>query len=274
MHRLALVLIASVLTSATAAEDAQQIMRRSVVWDQSNWERARDYTYIQQAEERFLDGKGKVAHQESQTDEVVFLYGRPYTKRIAKNGKPLAPDAARKEEQKMNSAAEERRRDEAQGGRKRQEWEKKRSEERAFLQEIPEAYNFTILREDQIDGQPVWVIAGEPRSGYRPKVADARILTKIKPTFWIDKRDCRWVRADGEVLDTISFGLFLARFNRGTTLSLRQARVNNEVWMPQHLLVHLDARLALLKKLNGEFEITWRNYRKFQTDSKIVPVVE
>jgi hypothetical protein len=31
-----------------------------------------------------------------------------------------------------------------------------------------------------------------------------------------------------------------------------------------------SARLGLLKKLVGEEETTWNNYRKFQVDSKVV----
>ena len=36
----------------------------------------------------------------------------------------------------------------------------------------------------------------------------------------------------------------------------------------------LDARLALVKKFRGELNITFDNYRKFQSDSRIVETVE
>jgi hypothetical protein len=35
-------------------------------------------------------------------------------------------------------------------------------------------------------------------------------------------------------------------------------------------LVRFEARLALVKKLRGEFEAHYSNYQKFQSDSKIV----
>jgi len=46
--------------------------------------------------------------------------------------------------------------------------------------------------------------------------------------------------------------------------------VNDEIWLPSSILVRFDARLALVKKLRGEFEARYRNYQKFQSDSKIV----
>ena len=51
-------------------------------------------------------------------------------------------------------------------------------------------------------------------------------------------------------------------------------RINNEVWLPQHLAVKVDARVALLKEFNLEFDTTYRDYKKFRTETKIVPVGE
>jgi hypothetical protein len=46
--------------------------------------------------------------------------------------------------------------------------------------------------------------------------------------------------------------------------------VNDEVWLPKREVVSGAARLGLVKKLAGEEETTWNNYRKFQVDSKVV----
>ncbi len=51
-------------------------------------------------------------------------------------------------------------------------------------------------------------------------------------------------------------------------------RINDEVWLPRHVAVHIDVRLALLKNFNVEQEITYRDYKKFHTTSKIVGVEE
>jgi len=79
---------------------------------------------------------------------------------------------------------------------------------------------------------------------------------------------------DVECLDTVSWGLFLARFHKGSRFVLEQTRVNDEVWLPRQLAVKVDVRLALLKDFNVDIEQTFRDYKKFRSSSKIVSVGE
>ncbi len=46
-------------------------------------------------------------------------------------------------------------------------------------------------------------------------------------------------------------------------------RVNDEVWLPQRFDVKLDARVALLKGVNENVHVTYLDYRRFRTDTKI-----
>ena len=55
---------------------------------------------------------------------------------------------------------------------------------------------------------------------------------------------------------------------------LEQVRVNDEVWLQQHVAVKVDARIALLKDFDIEVDVSDRDYKKFRTDSKIVGVGE
>ena len=66
----------------------------------------------------------------------------------------------------------------------------------------------------------------------------------------------------------------MARIHKGSRIVIEQTRINDEVWLPQHINVKVDARLALLKDFNLEDDITYRDYKKFRTDTKIVPIGE
>ncbi len=103
---------------------------------------------------------------------------------------------------------------------------------------------------------------------------DAKILPKFRFRAWIDKDESQWKKLDVQCIDTVSFGLFLARVHKGSRIIIEQTRVNDEVWLPQHVAVKLDARMALLKDFNVEVDVTYRDYKKFRTDTKIVPVGE
>ena len=82
------------------------------------------------------------------------------------------------------------------------------------------------------------------------------------------------VKLDAEALDTVSFGLFLVRLNKGARFTLEHTRVNEEVWLPKRVQAAVDARLALVKKFRGQVDVTFSNYRKFQSDSRIVDTAE
>jgi len=103
---------------------------------------------------------------------------------------------------------------------------------------------------------------------------EARILTKVRGRVWIDKEESQLTKFDIQCIDTISYGLVLARIHKGTRIIYQQTRVNDEVWLPQYVSLKLDARVALLKEFNLEDDITYRDYKKFRTDTKIVPLGE
>jgi hypothetical protein len=50
--------------------------------------------------------------------------------------------------------------------------------------------------------------------------------------------------------------------------------VNDEVWLPKQVTYKFNARLGLVKGYNIDGELSYRDYRKFRTSSKIVGVGE
>ena len=96
-------------------------------------------------------------------------------------------------------------------------------------------------------------------------------MLKIRGKIWIEKQGYEWVRVEAETTGTISFGWFLARLAPGAKLVFEQTRVNDEVWLPKREFLSGHGRIGLLKRVAEDDEITWRNYRKFRVDSKVMP---
>lgn len=250
-------------------------MRRSVSHDQMNWERAKDYTYVSHSLYHEKDSGGKVLKTEQETREYFLLYGEPYARVIEKDGKPLPADEARKEQQKIDRLAAKRRVETpAEREDRIARWKKERLKQREVALEIPEAFDFTLVREEVVAGRKTWVIDAEPRPGYQPKNWRSGMLKKFRGRMWIDQGEYQWVRMEGEAIDTVSFGLFLARLAKGSKIVFEQTRVNDEVWMPKYFRVDLDARLALFKRMIGDQEVRFSDYRKFQAESRIVSLEE
>src|SRR5262249_50241951 len=99
-------------------------------------------------------------------------------------------------------------------------------------------------------------------------------LPKLHGRMWIDKTELQWVKFDVTTIDTISFGLFLARIHKGTHIVVETTKVNEEVWLPKQVSFHVDLRLALLKNFAADVEQTFRDYKKFRADSKFTVVGE
>jgi hypothetical protein len=257
----------SMLLPVLRAQDPVEILRRSVELDQRDNERLKDYTYI--AINEFTSDQNSSGTQSS-TREITMLAGRPYRRLIARNGKPLSEKEAASEQAKMDREFAKRQHESASDKAKQ---EKARAENRKFLLQAPDAYTLRLEGVEQISGKPAWVISGEPKPGFRPKGSgpDAQILTKVRGKVWIDQAEYRWVKFEAEVLETLSMDLALVRIGPGTHLSFEQTRVNDEVWLPSRTSIHGDARLGYLVKMHGDQEITYRDYKKFQTDSRIVP---
>lgn len=269
MLRVYFSLVACFGSLASAADNAADIVRRSALVDQSNDELAKNYTYLEREVERKLDSGGAQKSIESKTWDTTFLYGRPFRRLVEKDGKPLPPDQQKKEQERFDREVAKREREsDKDRAHAVAEQEKRRREGRKFLQEIADVYDFRILGEEQVSGRDAWVIGAEPKRDYKPTSSDAKNLMKMHGKVWIEKDGYHWVKAEAEVIDTLSWGLFLARMSPGTRLEFEQERVNDEVWLPRRMLIRLNARL-MFKKFDAEYESDWSNYRKFTSDSKL-----
>lgn len=247
-------------------QDAAEILRRSVELDEHDNERLKDYTYLQTVVAKAYHGK-KLEENDVETSEVMMLAGGQYQRLIEKSGKPLSAKEEKREKEKMDRELARRQHLSASDKAKQ---EKGRAEGRKFLEQLPDAFTLKIEGVEEISGKPAWVISAERKPGFRPKGSDAKILTKVRGKVWIDQAEYRWVKAEAEILDTISMELGLVRVAPGMHVAFEQTRVNDEVWLPSHFSIHGDARFGLLIKMHGDLEVTYRDYKKFQADSRIV----
>jgi hypothetical protein len=205
----------------------------------------------------------------------MVLYEEQVRKLIARDDKPLSDRDAKKEDEKVEKLIEKRK-NESEGDRRKrlEKQDKEREEGRQFVKEIADAYNFRFRGGENLDGRETLVIDADPRPGYEPHMKGARFLPKFRFRVWLDAAEKQWVKLDIQCIDTVSVGLFLVRVHKGSNIQIDQVRVNDEVWLPRHVALKLDARLALLKGLNIAEDVTYRDYKKFRTDTRIVPVGE
>ena len=127
-----------------------------------------------------------------------------------------------------------------------------------------------VTGDERVDGRDVVVLEATPRPAFHPQSRSAKLLPHFRGKLWIDRQSYQWVKVEAQVIDTITWGLFLIRLDPGARIFFEQSLIRNEVWLPHEVLVTGSARIGLFKKLRLREQVTYKNYRRFQTDSRLL----
>jgi hypothetical protein len=250
----ALLILAAVISAASGQVGPKEIVRQSIRNYQRDWRAARtNWTYTQ-TDVAQSDGTQEVA-----VSEVISLAGTPYARLVLRDGHPLTPAERRKEDRKYEKALRQR---EKETDSECEARIRKYENERSFVKDIPEAYNFTLLGEEAIEGRPTWVIGMKPRPEFTPSEPHGSMLGHIEGKLWIDKEDVEWAKAEAHVIDTIGIGWILARIVPGTRFTVEQTRVENGLWMPRRVTIAGAANVMMLYSKPIRKELTYTGYRK------------
>jgi hypothetical protein len=232
----------------------KEIVRRSIENYKRDWrEASNSWAYTQ------TDTTASDDTKEIEVSEIIPLSGTPYERLIRKNGRPLTAAEQRKEERKYERVERQRQRETPE---EREARIKKYENERSFVNDIPQAYSFTLLGEENVESRPAWVITMTPRPGFTPTTPHGSMLEHIEGKLWIDKEDIQWAKAEAHVIDTIGIGWILARVEPGTRFAVEQTRVADGLWMPRRITISGAAHVMLVHSKSLNEELTYSGYRK------------
>ncbi len=267
--RICLALVFAALTPSLKAQqtapapDAREIIRGALEAEEQNGLLTRPYAWKQREVEKQLDSGGAVKSQEIRTWEISFLYDERYSRLTQKNDKPLEAREQRREDERFAKFVAKRKNETPADRQSRlNDLKKERDESRGFLRDFPNAYNFKLAGEEQIDGNATWVIEATPRQDFHPTAPHGDLLPKIKGRLWIEKKGYHWVRVDAEAVDTIAIGVVIARIHAGSRARFERILVNNEVWMPRRFYFNAGARVVLVKSVSVEQVVEFSEFRK------------
>jgi hypothetical protein len=82
----------------------------------------------------------------------------------------------------------------------------------------------------------------------------------VEGKLWIDKQDLGWVKVDGQVIQPVSMGLFLARVQRGSHIMMQQIRVGDGMWMPRRIEVCVRAKVLFVMSYDMDRILTYSDY--------------
>ena len=259
-----------------AGPDAREIIERSLKFESLELTPAKDYVYTDETVLKFLDADGVVKNTTSETHEVMTLYDQEYQRLLRKDGKPLPPDKERAEQARFDKAVEKRAHESPEAKAKREEAERKRSAQQLVCDsEFLKLFQFRLEGSGEINGRPAWIVEGNALPDASPSCDDTKTLAKLHFKVWIDQVESRWAQMEGDNIAPITWGKILLRIPTGQLhFTFQQRRLGEGVWMASSMNARLDPRLMVFAKLHLEVNDTYSNFRKFRSDSKVVPLGE
>ncbi len=235
-----------------------QIVQSSIAATQRSWHERFQYTYLERDEDRRLDSEGRVKSEEVDVSRMILVNGVPFEQLVERNGQPLSAAEERKQKEKLDKLKRETREKQA---------ERLFNEEQetvSLVREIPKAFDFQLVGEEVVNGRPAYVLQALPHPGYQAQGKYGKMFSKLEGKLWVDKQDLGWIKADGQVIQSFSIGLFLARVLRGSHITMEQIRVDGGIWVPEHVEIRAAAKIFFIKSLVIDRVLSFSEYRLAQ----------
>jgi len=234
--------------------DARQIVSLSIAATERSWQARGHYTYMERDEDRRLDALGQMKSENVDVTRMIVVNGARFEQLMEHNGQVPTVKEQRKSDEDLERLKHETLEEQAARVRKDEE-------NRSFLRDILEAFDFRLIGEEEVDGRQAYVLKATPHQGYQAHGKFGKMFSKVEGKLWVDKRDFGWIKVDGQVTQSFSMGLFVARVQRGSHIILEQTCVGDGVWVPKRLEVRASARILFLKSLDIDKILTYSEYR-------------
>ena len=151
--RLQVLILLGAWAGFAAAPDAQDIVRRSVVNNDKNWNVAPQYSFT---EKDVITRSGKTTRR---TYRVLMIDGSQYNQLIAENGEPLTGARAAAEQTKLQQEIARRHHESpAQRSRRVAEYQRERRQDHALMQEMVKGFNFRLAGQETVNGHECYVL--------------------------------------------------------------------------------------------------------------------
>lgn len=231
----------------------------------------KDYLYHAADTIQELDGHGRVKKTQTEEFDRFWVEGVPIQKLTKKDGKALSSREQKKEDERIDKAVARAKERQVKADAKGKPTDPQGNDE-VTVSRLLELGSFSNPRRVMLNGRPTIAVdyAGDPKAKTRNRLEG--VIHDMAGTVWVDEEDRAIARLEGHFFETFKIGAGLvANIQKGTSFSLEQRKVNDEVWLPVEANGRGTARMLLLFKFNGTFREVDSGYRKFKVTSTILP---
>jgi hypothetical protein len=210
-------------------------------------------------EDRRLDSFGQVKSENVDVARMIMVNGGRFEQLLEHNGLPPSAIEQRKWDVDLDKLKHETPEEQPERLLKDQE-------NKSFLRDVLDAFDFQLIGEEIVGSRLAYVFQATPHPGYHAHGKYGKMFSKVEGKLWVGEQDFGWIKADGQVTQSFSMGLFVARAERGSHIIPEQTCVGDAVWVPKLIEVRASARILFLKSLDIHRILTYSDYR-LATDS-------
>jgi hypothetical protein len=237
-----------------SAPDVREIVRRSIAATERSWEARDHYLYTEHDQDRRLEPDGRVKSEDVDVSKIIFVDEAPFEQLVERNGRPPSAEEQKKQAERLDKLKRETRQERVARLREQQE-------NRSFIREVPDGFDFQLIGEEVVNGRPAYVLRATPRASYRAHGKYGKMMSRVQGKLWVDKQDFGWSKVDGEVTQPFSMGLFLARVLRGSHITMEETRVDDGIWMPTRIEVRASAKILFVMSYDLNRILTYSDYQ-------------
>ena len=248
-------------SQSSSAPQISEIVSKSVAANTADWNAQPQYSHKERTVKSKVGANGRVQNVQARTYEISMLEGSPYSRLVQIDGHALSAAQQAQEQIKFNAETARRRNESASEHQARvSKYRAERAEEHMLMQQMVNAFTFTMAGEERVEGVDCYVLDARPNGAYNPPVEKARVLLGMKGRLWIGKEHYHWVKVEAEVINPVQFGLFVAKVKPGTRFELEQAP-EGDVWLPRRFSESVNATVFGLYCMRSNEEEVYSDYR-------------
>jgi len=236
----ALVLIVPAVHSATATESAPRDAAKQLI---------KDVVYNELADHdhhaffQYIDEK-RSGNETIVKAEVETRAGRVH-RMLAEDGKPLTAEQQQEETSRLQTLL----RDSEQQQKLLRDYQGDEDRIARIIGLLPDGFLYEF---DGREGDDIR-LKYKPNPSFKPQTYEARVFHGMAGTVWIDARQKRLCRLQGELVSNVDFGYgLLGRLDKGGTFDMQRVEVTTGNWKTRELDVHITGHLVLLKSIGKE----------------------
>jgi len=234
----------------------------------------RHFRYTEKETRVALDSKGNVKKTDVDVYEVIRgpEVWQIYRRQISRNGIPLTEKELQQQDREQKKWEQEELREakkQAQARRNARPPDPahQKKEEDELIRLFSDMYEIQVAGREVLHERPTILLTFNPKPGFKTKDTVLKLLHHLSLRAWLTEQNHEIVKIECTLLEPVSLGLVLAKFQSGSKLVLERQMVREGLWAPSRIDATVRARILLVKGLNERQIMEYSDFKEYSVET-------